>query len=76
MPKVITRYVHVAEDGTEHASHEAALAHEVDCLLSKNDYGAYLQRYEIEAVVKHLIAHYTLEPKPAAVLLTEDPDHA
>jgi hypothetical protein len=74
MPKQITRTIYVTEDGEEFASHDEAQAHELTELL--NSAGTiYLQRYTAEKIAMFVMSYYTLTPKPAAELLSEDPDH-
>jgi hypothetical protein len=75
MPTTIQRTIHIASDGKEFYSHNDALSHELESELA-NVPGCYMASYTCRDVAAFLVARYDMTPKPAAVLLTEDPDHA
>jgi hypothetical protein len=74
MPKQITRTIYVAEDGAEFATEPEAQFHELSERIY-NSSSLYLQKFQINSLVSFLLDRYTLTPKPAAELLSEDPDH-
>lgn len=61
MIKKETREVFITEDGTEFEDETVALKYEIKCTL-KDAEGVYLQGYQIEPVIKALLAKFSILP--------------
>lgn len=56
-----TREVFITEDGQEFEDETVALKHEIKCALNDAE-GVYLQSYQIEPVIKALLAKFSILP--------------
>lgn len=61
MIKKETREVFVTEDGKEFEDETVALKYEIKCALDSAE-GVYLQSYQIEPVIKALLAKFSIIP--------------
>lgn len=56
-----TREVFVTEDGKEFEDEAVALKYEIKCALDSAE-GVYLQSYQIEPVIRALLAKFSITP--------------